>query len=101
MKTILMLQVSTAHLDIETVAWMNAESKKVIGTIRTADLPAVHIGAHSYGWMVFADEYPHDDWPTPLCAVMRKVRALGFEWIFFNVEAETLEGVPVYEQPGC
>lgn len=102
MKTILMLRVSTAHLDIETVAWMNEESKKVIGAIRTVDMPAVHLGPHSYGWIVFADEGPNDEtWPKPLCDVMRKVRSLGFEWIFFDAEAETLDGVTVYERTDC
>lgn len=86
METETMPVISTGHV-----------SKKTDYLLSTGEIRTYMRGP--YGWILYV--HPDQDlepgyWPEELAAVADWARKQGFEYVLFDRDADTVEGLPIY-----
>jgi hypothetical protein len=98
------LDLSTAHVSVETRDWLNAQGL-VAALAESGDdpTPAIPIARHAYGWFVYADEEvmqsdkPPLGIPADLWICMKIARVHDCEYILFDADAGKIEGLPTFD----
>ncbi|MDR6954147.1 hypothetical protein J2X65_003515 [Ancylobacter sp. 3268] len=84
------LDLSTAHLKLETR-----------GLWSTTFNRPVHVHQIEYGFFVWAgtdeDDGTDDGWPTEVAACRKLARSLDCDYLLFDADADTVEGLEVFD----
>lgn len=93
------LDASTAHIKYKTTLWLDEQSEIACNYQGGpgSELPAIHIGKHSYGWFFFAEEESSDDLPADIRALMVEARKRDCEYVMLDQDAEQIEGLQTYD----
>lgn len=94
-----MITLPTSCVSKETADWLNAEALKNAEAYKFFnDDPrhmgsCIHGGSHYYGWIVYAHDDGHEDYPEDLVAVFDWVRKehAGVDYINFDCEGGPIE----------
>lgn len=96
-KVRLILDLSTAHVSEPTSLMLNTWAE-----LATPPGAAIVHSKGEYGWMVYVpSEMPSREErhliPDDLWAVMVKAHSLGCDWIMFDRDGDTMEGLDVFD----
>lgn len=79
--------ISTAHIKLETLNWMDATPHK--------DWP-MGGGVWDYGYLLYAHDEPPEGTPAELAAIYDWAIAGGWNYILLDCDADTVEGLATY-----
>jgi hypothetical protein len=83
-----LLVLSTAHMSPATLA--------SIGHLHHSKLPFSG-GAIDYGWFLYAHDEQPEGCPEDIWAACQFARSVAAEFIKFDCDGETVDGLPVFE----
>lgn len=99
------LDLSTAHLSPAARAWLSEGARlnhaaNYHGFGSGAAIST--LGATLYGWFMHAPEPADEDgidhgMPADLLPIVRHARSLGCDYLLFDADAETVEGLEVFD----
>lgn len=93
-----MLTITTAHVSLEATGWLAIEGMKAAKG-DPHDPPVIHMASTMHGWIFYC--HGEDDkftgLPADVTAIMKKARSLGCDYVMLDGDAETIEGLPVYD----
>lgn len=87
------LVLSTTHVSEETAAMIDAAAAG-------RDFPFAPEFSRNEGWMFYCykpDEVDLSKRPADLVKVMEFARACGCQWVMFDRDGDTVDGLPIYE----
>lgn len=93
------LDLSTSHVSKETASWLDAQGL-IAAQCLTAESarPEIHMGRTIHGWFVYADEENASGTiPDDLFAVLRHARAQDCDYVLFDCDGDTIEGLAIFD----
>lgn len=95
------MDASTSHVSETTRDWLD-EQGRIAAAVRTSqdESPAIHIGKTDTGWFFYAPEdtdFAELEVPDDVIHLMQEARKRGCEYVMLDCDADTLDGLPVYE----
>jgi hypothetical protein len=90
------LDCCTSHVSKETADWLDARGSETAG--RDGSNRA-YVGTTPYGWFVYADTEAGkaECFPDDLVTVFAHATGKGCEYILLDRDADTIDGLPVFE----
>jgi len=87
------LDLSTAHLSQEAVAWLNTQGQENSSRVPFSNAPLV--ATHHVGWFMYAG---HDDgYHDCLKPIIKHAMAIGCDYVNFDADASAIDVLPTFD----